>query len=234
MAGKYVKPANLKYVDLCIFIDKNFEKAVTGEQDIGLEAKIFEYLYHIVYALSCKQNFFRNFADYDPFSLFAATELYISMRNKQVNAGKEIHGVVVQPVKSCLNYIKSVLFPLKVNYQRQTFATVLDPNLEGKDTSKLKQDMRDNVRSYYKAPLHIDLEELNKQLPRIVNAVVKESPYRPDPLMCSRLRISCQLTLLHDITLPSRAVARIDKAGPEIEDEKLIKFYQHTDRRVIL
>lgn len=233
MKGKYHKPANMKYTDMCIFIDQHMPETVNNGEYPYIESKIFEYLYHIIYALACKQNFFKNFDDYDTFSMYGASELFLSMRNKQRNAGKIVRGKEVVPVKSCLNFIKSVLFPLKVNYQRNSFASILNPELN-QSTDRIEETIKANVRSNYSFSLEDDLNDMSNQLPSIVRKVIKETPYRLDPLMCSRLTISCMLTFINDVTLSGTKRNKVRSLTDPSKDGKVYNIYKNNTSKVIL
>lgn len=171
MIGQYHKPPDMRYVDMCIYIDANLDKIVNVNEYPEIESKVYEYLYHILYALACKQNFFPHFDDYHLFALYGATELYISMRNKQKNAGQIVRGKEIVPIKSCLNFIKSVLFPLKVNYVRQNFGGVFNPEI-GQDTEKLSENLKESVKAQYRRDLLFDIEDLLEDLPRKVRRIV--------------------------------------------------------------
>ena len=233
MAGQMHKPPELKYTDMCIYIDANLDKIIKTGEYPEVENKVYEYLYHILYALACKQNFFPNFEDYDMFAMYGASELYISMRNKQANAGKVIRGKEVVPIKSCLNFIKSVLFPLKVNYTRQNFATVFNPEID-QDTSIISEDLKEGIKSEYRRDLQTDLEEVLIYLPSYINKVLKQTPYKNDPLMIKKLYISCQLTLLSDITIPNKLKTKVNKYQKNGDDNKLLNIYKANGGEVIL
>ncbi len=49
------KPANMKYTDLCIFIDENVPKIVTPGEHPELENTIYNYLWLLVKALAIKR-----------------------------------------------------------------------------------------------------------------------------------------------------------------------------------
>lgn len=233
MAGQFHKDPQLKYTDMCIYIDANLDKIVVNGENPEIESKIYEYLYHILYALACKANFFPNFEDYNAFAMFGAGELYISLRNKQINAGKVVRGKEVLPIKSSLNYIKSVLFPLKVNYTRQNFAGVFNPEL-GHNTEKMIENLKESVRAQYRTDLQEDLEELLNNLPNTVHRIIWQTPYKKDPVMLNRLYISCVLTFINDITLPNKIKNKLNKSKKVMEDTKLLNLYKNTCDEVIL
>ena len=231
MAGQMHKDPKLKYTDLCIYIDENLPKIAEIGKYPAIESKIYEYTYHILYALACKQNFFPRFEDYEDFALYGAAELYISMRNKQINAGKIIRGKEVLPIKSCLNFIKSVLFPLKVNYTRQNFATVFNPEID-QDTSIIGNSIKESIRADYRNDLEQDLNLVLNDMNLYITKILRQTPYKNDKLMCKRLYISCQLTLLNDITLPNKLKNKLH--SKKSNDDKLFISYKYNTEEVIL
>ena len=59
------KPNDLKYTDLCIFIDANVPKIVNPGENPELENIIYNYLWLLVKALAIKKCMFNNFQEYD-------------------------------------------------------------------------------------------------------------------------------------------------------------------------
>lgn len=115
-------------------------------------------MYHLIYALACKQGFFKNFADYDKFACYAATEVYLAMRRKLQHAGEIRHGKEIVPIKSVLNYVKTVLYPLKVNYQRENFSTVIDETANDKYL-EFEENMKESVQAAYRPEMISSYQE---------------------------------------------------------------------------
>ena len=109
-----------------------------------------------------------------------------------------MRGKVVEPIKSCLNYIKHVMHHLKVDYETRNFGEVYNPEI-GQDTTRLEQDLKEGIRSSYRNALKDDLAIIAGDVPHALRKIIAQSPYRNDPVMCSKLSISCQLTFLNDI-----------------------------------
>lgn len=209
MGAMFNKPANLKYTDLAIYIDANAHKIINEGEFPLVEATIYEYLYHIVYALACKAAYFKP-QYYDSFAGYAAGELYMSMRKKLINDGKDNRGRTVVPVKSSLNFIKATLFPLKINYQKENFGSVIDPNVHG-GTDLLKENITEAIQQQYRTiPIEV-YQDTAQELPQIIKQVIQKTPFRNDCLFCQKLYISIILTLLNDITLPSKIHKKISK-----------------------
>lgn len=217
------KPSKMKYTDMAIYIDAHLKDIVEADVNWEIEAKVYEYIYHIIYALSYKAGFFTNMSYYDEFALYGASELYMSMRRKQSNAGQTVKGKIVKPIKSSLNYIKSVLYPLKVNFQRQNFGTVINPALENQDTAELEASLKESIQQQYSKPKKECFEQAVRQFPNLIEKVVKSTPFRDDPLISKRIYISVQLTLLYEVTLPTKFKKKMDKK-PEWNSKDLKKY----------
>ena len=119
------KDPKLKYTDLCIYIDENIPKLAEPGKYPEIENKIYNYLWLLVKALAIKKCMFNNFEDYDGFATHSANRLFFALRKNYQNQGKTIKGKLIRPIKSCLNYTKALLYPMKVEYQNETFNEVI-------------------------------------------------------------------------------------------------------------
>ena len=79
----------------------------------------------LVKALAIKKHMFESFQDYDPYCFYAAERLFFAIRKNYLNQGKIIKGKEIRPIKSCLNYTKKLLYPMKIEYQRQSYQTII-------------------------------------------------------------------------------------------------------------
>ena len=96
---RYKKPRDIRYVDMCIWIDEHAYRENCDEQ------KMFEYVYLLSNMLARKRCFFRKEVDYDNFAFYVETETF--MRYKKQDRKK---------IKSILNYLKKVIYPRKVAF----------------------------------------------------------------------------------------------------------------------
>ena len=69
---------------------------------------------------------FTDFQDYDMYAFYSANRLFFALRKNQLNQGKTIKGKLIRPIKSCLNYTKALLYPMKIEYQRESFREVIE------------------------------------------------------------------------------------------------------------
>jgi hypothetical protein len=111
---QWKKDPKLKYTDLCVYVDAHILDIVNPGENPEIENKIYNYLWLLVKALAIKKCMFNNFQDYDPFSFYAANRLFFALRKNYWNQGKVIKGKEIRPIKSCLNYTKALLYPMKI------------------------------------------------------------------------------------------------------------------------
>jgi len=228
MPVMFNKPANLKYTDLAIYIDANAYKLKNGGEYPEVESTIYEYLYHIVYALACKAAYFRQFSDYDYFACYAAGEILLAMRKKLQNEGKDVRGKKIIPVKSSLNFIKATMFPLKINYQKETFGEVIDPAIHG-NTDVLRTNLTEAIQQQYRPAPQETYEETAAEIPKIIKQVLENTPFRNNQGLCEKLYLSITLTLLNDLAIPKKLHKKltnnIEKQSATKKSRKLINEY---------
>lgn len=199
----YTKPSHLKYTDLAIFIDKHISEIVNDGEYPELEKTIFHYLYSICYVLACKGKLFTKFEDYDGFAIYAASQMYIIMRNRITHQGEIRRDKEIKPIKSCLNYIKHTLYPFKVNYQKANFRDIINPDVVDFDSNMLADNIKNGVRdTNFKTMNFMILDSFN-ELPNIIKQVVNETPYAKNTIMYKNIYISCLLSFINNVTLPN-------------------------------
>ena len=227
----FIRPKNVTIVEMCIYVDEHMKDVVHPGENSKVEDTIVQYLYFIIDSLAKKASLLPRFSDYEEFALYGASELFISMRNKYINRGKVVRGKEVQPVKSCLNFIKSVLYPLKVNFQKANYDYVINPEI-GQNTDTLAEDMRESIRQEYQKSFIEDFKEVLKDLPRGIYSILDNTPYKNDPVMIKKLYMSCVLSFINSITLPNKLKNRI--AVKNTNPDKVIHMYSQIEDDIIL
>lgn len=191
------KPANLKYTDLCIYIDENVPKIVNPGEFPEIENTIYNYLWLLVKALAIKKCMFNDFQDYDMYAFYAANRLFFALRKNQLNQGKTIKGKLIRPIKSCLNYTKALLYPMKIEYQRETFKEVIEEEFVSKKfdaftyKEQLKNKARDSAGVASQFKNHVK-EALSKNS-TILDDVLAKSPFTKGTPEYQNLKISILL-----------------------------------------
>lgn len=192
------KPNNMKYTDMCIFIDENVPKIVNPGENPELENTIYNYLWLLVKALAIKKCMFTDFQDYDMYAFYAANRLFFALRKNQLNQGKVIKGKLIRPIKSCLNYTKALLYPMKIEYQRESFREVIEEEFVSKkfDAFAYKEQFKNKARdnSGIIQQFKEYLNDVFKQNSKLLDEVLRKSPFNESTPEYQNLKISILLT----------------------------------------
>jgi hypothetical protein len=117
-----------------------------------------------------------------------------------------------KPIKSILNYIKAVIYPLKVDYQKETYDEIINPEVDDRiNGEKLKNNLHAPILADYREGL---MEELYQQLtflPKYIREVVEESPYKNDVITSRRLYMSVLLSFLNGVTLTNQGLQKLKR-----------------------
>lgn len=191
----------MKYTDLCMFVDENVPKIVNPGENPELENLIYNYLWLLVKALAIKKCMFNDFQDYDMYSFYAANRLFFALRKNQLNQGKTIKGKQIRPIKSCLNYTKALLYPMKIEYQRESFKEVIEEEFVSKkfDAFAYKEQLKSSAREgagvtrQFREYLY---EALSKN-GHILEKVLQKSPFRRGTKDYDNLKISILLNSIY-------------------------------------
>ena len=197
------KPSDMKYTDMCKWIDNNIQKIgeYPGEYP-DIENTIYNYLYLLTKALSIKKRMFQNFEDYDGYALYAAQRLFTAIQKNYKNQGKIIKGKEISPIKSCLNYAKKLLYPMKVEYLRETFAEVISSEFTSKqfDAYSFKERLKEQAaEAQFKTILQIELLDILKNVPYYIEKTLAGSPFHKDQPEWKKLKITILLNFLHGL-----------------------------------
>ncbi len=229
----FERPKGVRIVDMCIFIDKNFPVLMENHNQM-LEDTIVKYLYLIIDSLAKKEHLFTEYGYYDDFALFLTSEIFCIMRKKWENQGKISRGREVVPIKSVLNFIKSVIYPYKVQFEQNIYSCIIMPEMVA-NSDELADDLRDQVRQQYIKDLKQQLDELIPEMPsKIKRSLDKICPYKRDPVMMRRIYISCILTLIENISIRGSADDKLTKNQLKKDIKKMLEAYDTNNHNVVL
>ena len=204
------KSPDISYTEMAIYVDEHIY------EDSCDELKCYEYIYHLCMMLANKKRFFNTPYDYENYSIFAASKIFSRYKNPKQKSGKLPH------IKSCLNYIKKIAYPLKVDYQQQEFAERFQPaSMSAVEVQNIRQDLVTRVLNMDTERIQTEVTYYLSTLSRIIKDFLYSSPYRCDKLMLHRLYLSCCLSLLRMITL--------NKASELAVEKKITRPNEHLD-----
>lgn len=177
------KRPKMKYTDMCIWIDAN---AYSDDCD---ETKLFEYLYHIIRMLAFKSKYFSDWRKYDDFSFDAATRMFLKFRRRKKKGDR---------IKSVLNYLKSSLHFLKIDYERSTYSQ--QPDVESKEykDSVVFDLLDDRINELAIFEFRQYVLDISTTFRKYVSSL----PYSSDKALTENIYISCILSFISSITPP--------------------------------
>lgn len=202
------KPSDKKFTDLCIYIDAHIEDLRNPGEFPEVEDRVYNYLWLLVKALAIKKCMFQKFDDYDPYAFYSANRLFFALRKNLENQGKTIKGKEIIPIKSCLNYTKKLLYPMKIEYQREAYREIIDEEFVTKkfDAFAFKQKLQQGVKEseansiWFKSYLLDSLQNISG----IIDKVLVECPFRPQSVEYKRLKMSIMLNCLNSLKTKNR------------------------------
>ena len=223
---QWKKDPNMKYTDMCMYIDAHIIDIVNPGENPEIEDKIYNYLWLLVKALAIKKCMFTNFQDYDPFAFYAANRLFFALRKNYWNQGKTIKGKQIRPIKSCLNYTKALLYPMKIEYQNETFKEIISEEFVSKkfDAMTFREHMRTDARESQgcNEQFKTYVQDSFRDIGRLLDNVLSKSPFAPNTPEYKHLRISLMLNALNSI----RAKNRLSSELPSVIVWKLPRSMQ--------
>ena len=108
----------------------------------------------------------------------------------------------MKKVKSVLNFIKSILYPLKVNYQKENFNRVYTSEFQTEGISEeIYDSLSNSVKRSNSGILEVEVETYLRDLPKTIKSFLNETPYSNDKATMLNIYTSCLITLLRSITL---------------------------------
>jgi hypothetical protein len=156
---------------------------------------------------------FNNFQDYDPYAFYAANRLYFALRKNYLNQGKTIKGKLIRPIKSCLNYMKALLYPMKIEYQNETFREIISEEFVSKkfDSFTFREQMRDDARA--SQGINEQFRDFVKDsflhIGDLADEVLKKSPFSPRSIDYKKLKISLMLNAINSLKLKKKLDSEI-------------------------
>lgn len=204
------KPWNMKYTDLCIYIDKTVYERDQDNNPIALRKltsqetdNVYTYLYNVIYALSVKKRLFTQKADYDAFCLEAAGDIF--MRLEKPDQDFTYQSKHNKPIKSVLNYIKGALGFMSITWRNTNYASILNPEYDS-------QEKVDGVKSYaysqastqYEEQKTKAYQEVIEKLPSYLEQALKVSIFNKNKLKKHQILLSQYLSLSNCLTLENK------------------------------
>lgn len=218
----YKRPKGVRYVDMAIYIDNHI---YTDDYDPDL---VFQYLYHLVVMLSYKYKFFNRSEYYEEFAIHAATDYYMRLTNPKQYIMKEDGTPKLKKVKSILNYIKSTLYPRKVDFEQKFYSQAIVQMVDEDNTEEPTSGylISDVISKTLDGMTAIEFDACLSGISGIVYSFVSKLPYKVGTKKWNDIYLSCLLSLLSMMTLPKKDIERINSYKNEFRKDNMDEFYK--------
>lgn len=223
----FVKPKGVSYTDMAIYIDENVYK---DDCDDNL---VYQYLYHIINMLAYNGKFFKTARQYDDFSIQSATYIFMRLKNKkQYEWDYTKESFKLEKIKSVLNYIKRLMYPMRVMFEQNDYSQQYqDKEFEIEDNYSQISLVRQHAATFNKIELYNYIESLSS----IFIQELENIPYK-DAATKKYIHISCLLTFLNMVTLDNESKSKIFyKSEKLFQNEYIIsKFFINNKQDCII
>ena len=230
----YTKPKNIRYVDMCIYIDNIVKRGDPTDKEIDL---IFEYLYHLSFMLAHKHKYFNEFHYYEEFAIFFATEvlyrLFYNPKLKQIDENGE---PILTPIKSVLNYMKSILYGRKCLFESKNYSQkIVNTDKNNFNSSfELHNKLRETLVYTMESDIDIYLKTVSSEIKKLVYS---NCIYKNDKILLKNIYISCLLSVVNSFTFTKLDLDNISSTYilPESKYKYIDRLYKkNRDNCVIL
>ena len=213
----FFKKPNIKYVDMCIYIDDHI---YTNDYN---EELVYQYLYHIILMIAMKRHYFESGHEAEDFSLYAASYYYMRLTDKRQFGDNPS----LDLVRSILNYVKKTLFSVRLEYCKKYVVEQETPSPEfvGIDVDAFSMYVNHKIDPIDTVDFKCYLGDTDD----FVKEYLKDIPYPQGSTVWTNIYISCILSLLNSITLRNKDIKRIEnfKRPNSLNDMLLTRLYMN-------
>lgn len=182
----------IRYTTMCMWVDEN---AYSENCD---EIKLYEYIQGIITTQAMKRKLFRTRDDYEEFSIYFASELFMRYRNpKQYESDSD--GEKLEKIKSISNYVIQTVYFNYIIFLRKYRNFPSQETPEG--LAQFNPQFRDSLVDTTNQLRKYDFEHSVKRCYEITRDVMNQTAYRKDSVEWHNIYMSCMLTLLNCFTL---------------------------------
>lgn len=219
----YTKPHDVSYTDMCIYIDENIYN------DSFDETTVYQYLYHIIIMLAKQAQLFNRHHYYDAFALYGANRVYFRLTNKkQWQLNEDNTGYKMQRIKSVLNYIKNILYHLKVDFEQEEYAQTL----KVVEAQNLEFDYNRVISNSVDSLTLIDFESTLGNVHRTCEKFLSTLPYKKNTSEWLNIYTSVMLSFLNNVTLSkmqSKRITHLEGTG-RLKESHIDNFYAANEK----
>jgi hypothetical protein len=185
---------------MCIWIDTN------AYEDSCDEVLLYEYLYHLVNMLAHEYKYFTKVDYYDEFSLFCASRLCLRLKNPKQFEFTEAGTPRLTRIKSILNYIKTVIYPYKVDFEQEYYSHDIDDLVTlGDNNFDFGEYFGEECKIFSNLDFSLSLGDLTT----VIRSFLRKIPRKRNDPEWHNIYLSCLLTILNSITASKEQLSEV-------------------------
>ena len=216
-----IKKLPIKYTTMAIYVDEHI-----FDKDKHVQEIVYDYILHISFMLIIKHKLFPNVKYSEQYAYYLASDVYMRMTTPRQFLPED-DPQYLTPIKSCLNYIKQLLYPRKVAFAQKEFGyTTKAEDVEAFNVSKDYTEM--SVKSYNASMRKVDVETYLSDAPKTLLHILNKSPYGDDKVMVHKLCVSVMVSFIRNMSFSKRQkerLARLNKPKLVQKMDALSKQY---------
>lgn len=229
----FKKPKNVTYVDMCKYVDAKIQQDSLSDEEASI---CYEYLYLIIYMLASKNKYFHREEYYDEFSILLAGDVFHRLfTHPKLKELDEFGNPKMTKLKSCLNYIKAILYGRKVAFEQTNYSQkyVDIEHVQHTDNPVAFTCVREYIDFSLNTNITIYLESVAKT---VKHYVYHNSPYRMQPLLIKNIYISCLLSIINSLEFTPRDMQDIKEkyVTQSAKTKYLYKMYKTNRKECII
>ena len=211
----FKKPDDVSYIDMCIYIDNHIY-----EDDCDFNI-VYQYLYLLAYMLASSTQMLK-YKYLDSFALFAANKMYFRLTNKKQFELNEDGQYKVSRVKSIMNYLKSSIYFLKVDFEQSEYYQEF--NISESDDS-LSYNYDNIVSNSLSGIDLIEFQMTMNDVSATCQKFLETIPYDKNSTEWLNIYVSTMLTFLNMVTLPNKSKKRLE----HLANKRTLRQYHYED-----
>lgn len=186
-----------------------------------------------------KTSTFKYSYQYEEFALYLATEVYTRLiSHPKLGCVDENQEPLLTPVKSCLNYMKAILYGRKVAWEQENYCQSLTETTLAEELMQSNFQLLGQIQSTIAPIIRVDINSYIKSIPKIIkDFVYKRFHERNNKVLLKNICISCLLSIINSISFTQKDLDSIEitYASFEARQRYLDKLYkQNRDTCIIL
>lgn len=231
------KPLDMKYTDLCIYIDNTVYERNDQNEPIALrtmtekEAEtVYNYIYNLVYALAVKKKLMVNYSDYADFCIGVSGIIFQRLTKPDQCFDLTNKTAKNKCIQSVLNYIKSCLAFMANDFRAENYAQIISSEYyTQEELENVKEYIINTIIEQYRPQEREDICDTFSAINTYITQELDQSIYKKNKIALHSLYMSILLSFLNTFTITAKEKKFKDKRLENV----LLEQIQNKEQNII-